>query len=64
VVTTFAFIGIIFIPIGLLSLSASGQVVEIVYQYDTDCIPEQLQNDKVAFIQSSTTNKTCSRTLT
>ncbi|XP_009389166.2 ALA-interacting subunit 5 isoform X1 [Musa acuminata AAA Group] len=64
VVTTFALIGIIFIPIGLASLSASEQVVEIVYQYDVDCIPEQSQNDKVAFIQSSVTNKTCSRTLT
>ncbi|XP_043696178.1 ALA-interacting subunit 3-like [Telopea speciosissima] len=64
VITTFIFIGIIFIPIGLVSLFASERVVEIVDRYDEDCIPEKYSKDMVAFIQSSKTNKTCSRTLT
>ncbi|KAJ0968848.1 hypothetical protein J5N97_021725 [Dioscorea zingiberensis] len=63
VITTFALIGIIFIPIGLASLSASERVVEIVDRYDLDCIPEQLRNDQLAFIQSSQTNKTCTRSV-
>ncbi|XP_042417169.1 ALA-interacting subunit 5-like [Zingiber officinale] len=64
VISTFALIGILFIPIGLASLSASENVVEIVYRYDTECIPQQSQDDKVAFIQSSATDKTCRTTLT
>ncbi|XP_077221243.1 ALA-interacting subunit 1-like [Tasmannia lanceolata] len=63
IITTFTFVGIIFIPIGLASLFASQRVVEILDRYDTDCIPETLQNDKLAFIRSSKTNKTCTRTL-
>ncbi|XP_077246981.1 ALA-interacting subunit 1-like [Tasmannia lanceolata] len=64
VITTFTFIGIIFIPIGLLSLFASQRVVEILDRYDTDCVPKDLRTNKLAFIQSSKTNKTCIRTLT
>ncbi|WOL07341.1 ALA-interacting subunit 5-like [Canna indica] len=64
VIVTLAFIGIIFIPVGLAALSASKQVVEVVHRYDMDCIPDQFQNDKVAFIQSSATNKSCTATLT
>ncbi|XP_074562608.1 ALA-interacting subunit 5-like [Curcuma longa] len=64
VISTFSLIGILFIPIGLASLSASDIVVEIVYRYDTECIPQQSQNDKLAFIQSSETDKTCLTTLT
>ncbi|KAG9442466.1 hypothetical protein H6P81_018320 [Aristolochia fimbriata] len=64
VITTFIAIGIFFIPVGLASLSASQRVVEVVDQYDTDCIPENLREDKLGYIQSATTNKTCIRTLT
>ncbi|XP_058090504.1 ALA-interacting subunit 1-like isoform X1 [Magnolia sinica] len=64
VISTFAVVGIIFIPIGLASLFASQRVVEIVDRYDIDCIPETLRNDKLAFIQSRETNKTCTRSLT
>ncbi|XWS11698.1 hypothetical protein CRYUN_Cryun37aG0021300 [Craigia yunnanensis] len=39
VITTFTTIGIIFIPIGLESLSASEHVVEIVDRYDEGCVP-------------------------
>ncbi|CDP10854.1 unnamed protein product [Coffea canephora] len=62
VVTTFILVGVIFIPIGLLSLSASERVVEIVDRYDEDCIPSD--QEKTAFIQSDKTNKTCVRSLT
>ncbi|XP_068646905.1 ALA-interacting subunit 1-like [Aristolochia californica] len=64
VIATFTVIGIFFIPVGLASLSASQRVVEVVDQYDTDCIPENLREDKLGYIQSATTNKTCIRTLT
>ncbi|KAL3820887.1 hypothetical protein ACJIZ3_006792 [Penstemon smallii] len=62
VISTFLLISFIFIPIGLASLFASRDVVEIVHGYETDCIPEGSRNDKVGFIQSSL-DKTCNRTL-
>ncbi|XP_042499839.1 ALA-interacting subunit 5-like [Macadamia integrifolia] len=64
VIMTFIIIGVVFIPIGLVSLFASEHVVEIVDRYDKDCIPEKYSNDMVAFIRSIKTNKTCLRTLT
>ncbi|XXG71959.1 hypothetical protein AAC387_Pa07g1170 [Persea americana] len=64
VIATFVLVGAIFIPIGLASLFASHQVVEIAHRYDVDCIPKNLRNDKLAFIQNSKTNKTCTRSLT
>ncbi|OMO85640.1 hypothetical protein CCACVL1_10065 [Corchorus capsularis] len=63
VITTFTIIGIIFIPIGLVSLSASEHVVEIVDRYDEGCIPSAYANNKLGYIQSSLTNKSCTRTL-
>ncbi|XP_047982625.1 ALA-interacting subunit 1-like [Salvia hispanica] len=62
VIGTFLLVSVIFIPIGVVSLFASRDVVEIVDRYETDCIPEALRNDKVGFIQSNQ-NKTCQRTL-
>ncbi|KAJ8550183.1 hypothetical protein K7X08_033890 [Anisodus acutangulus] len=70
VVTTFIFIGIIFIPIGLAALSASEKVVEIIYRYDDVCVPtNNTQNDlvfhdRISFITDNKTNKSCIRTLT
>ncbi|KAG6382563.1 hypothetical protein SASPL_157763 [Salvia splendens] len=55
-------LGIIFIPIGLLALSASENVVEVVDRYDDVCIPSTDQ--KVGFIKDPATNKTCIRTFT
>lgn len=39
------------------------QVVEIVDQYDTECIPQANRTDKVQYIQTSA-DKTCNRTIT
>ncbi|XP_050227894.1 ALA-interacting subunit 3-like [Mercurialis annua] len=64
VITAFVAVGIIFIPIGLITLFASEHVVEIVDRYDKDCIPSIFRNDSLQFIRSSTTNKTCTRSLT
>uniref|UniRef100_A0A0D9Z1B1 ALA-interacting subunit n=1 Tax=Oryza glumipatula TaxID=40148 RepID=A0A0D9Z1B1_9ORYZ len=61
VVATFLLIGIIFVPIGLASLSASQEIVELVDRYDTNCVSTP---DKVGFIQNTDTDKTCTRTLT
>ncbi|KAL1548281.1 ALA-interacting subunit 1 [Salvia divinorum] len=62
VIATLICLAIIFIPIGLLSLSASENVVEVVDRYDDACIPST--NQKVGFIKDPATNKTCIRSLT
>ncbi|XP_031391464.1 ALA-interacting subunit 5-like [Punica granatum] len=64
VITAFISIGVIFIPIGLASLFASQRVVEIVDRYDRDCIPRNVSDDGVGFIEDAKANKTCVRTLT
>ncbi|KAK9118003.1 hypothetical protein Scep_016096 [Stephania cephalantha] len=63
VISTFVLVGIVFIPIGLSSLFASQRVVEIVDRYDSTCIPQHYVENALAFIQSSETNKTCTRNL-
>lgn len=37
--------------------------MEIVDRYDVACVPEHLQDDKLAYIQNSTVDKTCTRKL-
>lgn len=63
VITTFILIGIIFIPVGLVSLFASEKVVEIVDRYDDDCVPPAYSDNKLSFIQNKTANKNCTKTL-
>ncbi|KAF3448801.1 hypothetical protein FNV43_RR09514 [Rhamnella rubrinervis] len=58
-------VSIIFIPIGVASLYASRDVVEIIDRYETDCLPENSRSNKdqkVQYIQGPG-NKTCSRTI-
>lgn len=62
VIAAFLLVSIVFIPIGVASLFASRDVVEIVYRYETDCIPQANRTNKVGFIQSAA-DKTCNRTL-
>lgn len=62
VISAFMLVSVIFIPIGVVSLFASRDVVEIVDRYETDCIPPDLRNDTVKYIQSPG-NKTCKRIL-
>ncbi|PIN08373.1 hypothetical protein CDL12_19059 [Handroanthus impetiginosus] len=62
VISTFLLVSIVFIPIGVVSLFASRDVVEIVDRYETDCIPPSSRNDKVGFIQGPQ-DKTCNRIL-
>ncbi|GMI90407.1 hypothetical protein like AT1G54320 [Hibiscus trionum] len=64
VISAFMLVSIVFIPIGVVSLFASRDVVEIVDRYETACVPENFRNDKVSFIQSPSTNKSCTRRLT
>ncbi|KAF6136643.1 hypothetical protein GIB67_016099 [Kingdonia uniflora] len=63
VISAFTLISFIFIPIGVASLLASRNVVEIVYRYETDCIPINLRGDKVGYIQS-TLDKNCIKMIT
>ncbi|KAL6508532.1 hypothetical protein OROGR_023243 [Orobanche gracilis] len=58
-------LAIIFIPIGLSSISASENVVEVVERYDDVCVPSNSsgREGRIRFIQDADTNKTCHRTL-
>uniref|UniRef100_A0A1J3IFT5 ALA-interacting subunit n=1 Tax=Noccaea caerulescens TaxID=107243 RepID=A0A1J3IFT5_NOCCA len=60
VILTFLVISVIFIPLGVVSLFASQDVVEIVDRYDNDCIPAPARANKVAYIQG-TGDKSCNR---
>ncbi|XP_076949030.1 ALA-interacting subunit 3-like [Bidens hawaiensis] len=63
VISVFMLVTIVFVPIGLASLFASRDVVEIVHRYDDACAPSGSRSDKVRFIQSQA-DKRCNRTLT
>ncbi|XP_058766805.1 ALA-interacting subunit 3-like [Vicia villosa] len=62
VISAFLLVSVVFIPIGVASLMASRKVVEIVYRYESECVPSNVTN-KVAYIQNPTTDKTCNITL-
>lgn len=64
VISVFLLVGVVFIPIGVVSLLASRDVVEIVDRYDSVCVPQNLTNDKVRFIQNDSIDKTCVRSFT
>ncbi|XP_027340525.1 ALA-interacting subunit 3 [Abrus precatorius] len=61
VISAFLLVSVVFVPIGVASLIASRKVVEIVYRYESKCIPNNV-TDKIAYIQSSA-DKTCNITL-
>uniref|UniRef100_A0A2N9GT83 ALA-interacting subunit n=1 Tax=Fagus sylvatica TaxID=28930 RepID=A0A2N9GT83_FAGSY len=61
VITTFLFMGTIFIPVGLVTLRASRSVVEIVDRYDIECVPEPFKSNKLGYIKDSSIVKNCSR---
>ncbi|KAL6197428.1 hypothetical protein ACLB2K_033037 [Fragaria x ananassa] len=63
VITTFLLMGVIFIPLGLITLHASENIVEIVDRYDNDCVPEAFRSNKVAYIKNNSIPKNCSRYL-
>ncbi|KAL0421693.1 UNVERIFIED_CONTAM: ALA-interacting subunit [Sesamum latifolium] len=58
---------IVFVPIGLITFTATENVVELVDRYDEDCIPlkspQSPETERVGFIRDAGTNKTCVRTL-
>ncbi|KAK9732991.1 hypothetical protein RND81_04G036400 [Saponaria officinalis] len=59
VITVFVAVGIVFIPLGLVSLSASESVVEVVREYHEDCVPPTYKNNMVGYIKSADIDKTC-----
>ncbi|CAN6198921.1 unnamed protein product [Urochloa humidicola] len=63
VIPVLLFVGIIFVPIGLGCIAASNRVVEVVYQYETSCLPAYMLDNKVAYIQNPSIDKTCTRIL-
>lgn len=63
VISLFTLVGIIFIPIGVASLLASNDVVEIVDRYETACVPPNMTDDKVGYIQNPAISKICARVL-
>ncbi|KAL5978778.1 ALA-interacting subunit 3 [Asimina triloba] len=67
VISAFALITIVFIPIGAVSLLASRDVVEVVYRYETECLPEASRGSKdakLAYIQDAATDKSCIKNIT
>ncbi|ONI11825.1 hypothetical protein PRUPE_4G128200 [Prunus persica] len=62
VISAFMLVSIVFIPIGVVSLFASRDVIEIIDRYETDCIPTPSRSDKVGYIQGPG-DKKCNRTL-
>ncbi|XP_024368756.1 ALA-interacting subunit 1 [Physcomitrium patens] len=66
VMATFMVVGIIFIPIGAVTLLASNSVVEVVHRYDMECLPSTLATkaDRVSYIQNSAVDHSCNVTLT
>ncbi len=67
VISIFLIVGIIFIPIGIVSLLASNKVVQIVHRYDQTCLPATANATKAAqlsYIQNPATDKHCTVTLT
>ncbi|KAF5752725.1 putative ALA-interacting subunit 2 [Tripterygium wilfordii] len=63
IISTFLLLGVICIPIGLVTLQASRNVVEIVDRYDTECIPEAYKSNRMSYIKDSSILKNCSRIL-
>ncbi|KAF9612186.1 hypothetical protein IFM89_038444 [Coptis chinensis] len=63
VISTFMLVSFVFIPIGVVSLLASRDVVEIVERYDIKCVPNNWTGSNVEFIQSAE-NKSCTIQLT
>ncbi|XP_051134845.1 putative ALA-interacting subunit 2 [Andrographis paniculata] len=59
VISMFFVVGVVFIPIGIVSLHASRSVVEVVYRYDGECIPESFRSNKLAYIMDSSIHKNC-----
>ncbi|GAB4840651.1 Putative ALA-interacting subunit 2 [Ancistrocladus abbreviatus] len=63
VISTFLLIGVISIPVGIVTLHASHNVVEIVDRYDAECIPDTFKGNKVEYIEDDSLPKNCSRYL-
>jgi len=64
VVSVFLIVGVIFVPIGVVSLLAARDVVEIIDRYDEACVPVNMTENKLAYIQNETISKECIRNLT
>ncbi|KAG8075002.1 hypothetical protein GUJ93_ZPchr0006g45843 [Zizania palustris] len=64
VVSVFFLVGIIFVPVGVVSLLAARDVVEIIDRYDDACVPDNMTDNKLAYIQNPNISKNCTRTLT
>ncbi|XP_047322438.1 ALA-interacting subunit 3-like [Impatiens glandulifera] len=62
VISSFILVSVVFIPIGVASLLASREVVEIIDRYDTECIPAPFRNNKVNYIQTTNDTK-CNRNI-
>jgi hypothetical protein len=60
----FFLVGVIFVPVGVVSLLAAQNVVEIVDRYDDACVPANMTDNKLAYIQNPNISKECTRTLT
>lgn len=59
VISIFFVVGVMFVPVGIVSLHASQSVVEVVRRYDAECVPAQFRSNKLAYITDSSIHKNC-----
>ncbi|KAM0915159.1 hypothetical protein ACQ4PT_011056 [Festuca glaucescens] len=63
VVSVFFLVGVVFVPVGVVSLLAARDVVEIIDRYDHACVPPNMTDNKLGYIRNETISKDCTRTL-
>ncbi|KAG0566347.1 hypothetical protein KC19_7G057000 [Ceratodon purpureus] len=59
----FMVVGIFSIPIGIVTLAASHNVVQIVHRYDRECMRSKTLEDSVSYIQNPSVDHRCNVTL-
>lgn len=66
VMATFMVVGIVFIPIGVVTLLASNSVVEIVHRYDLSCLDPSIvtKTDRVNWVWNSNISHACPVSIT
>ncbi|PUZ71955.1 hypothetical protein GQ55_2G355400 [Panicum hallii var. hallii] len=62
-ISVIASVGTLFILIGLGCTAISNKVVEVADRYETACVPENMHNNPVAYIQNPLQDKSCTRLL-
>ncbi|KAK8935135.1 ALA-interacting subunit 1 [Platanthera zijinensis] len=64
VISIFTLVGIIFVPIGVVALLASHDVMLLKFLgYENACVPSNMTDNKIGYIQNPNISKACTRVL-